>query len=352
MLLHLAAYASKITLALTFGYAGIAKLLNIKSSQMGIEEFGISRRAARPLGVLLPLVEVAAAIALFSGIALVGEAIILCLLLVFIGAISVNIALGRKPICRCFGATHSEPVGWLTLIRNFGLAVLAVVSLLTSGERLTVDFLSRFHTWDELQRSSIAMGCAILGIILWLMLDLFHTNRRLLQRLRAIASDRKGIPQEDSAQLYLQEPSSVAYSFELPNVVGGTSNLDEFISFGKPVLLLFIDSNCGGCNELLPEVAIWQKTMVSEITIVVVSRGEVEVNHKKATAHGIDNVLTAPEERVQTIAQRYGLDGTPSLVFIRSDGILASRVITGQDKIRRFVFDAGWKNLKLPAPAD
>jgi hypothetical protein len=36
----------------------------------------------------------------------------LALLVLFIVAIAVTLARGRKPDCHCFGQLHSKPIGW------------------------------------------------------------------------------------------------------------------------------------------------------------------------------------------------------------------------------------------------
>jgi uncharacterized membrane protein YphA (DoxX/SURF4 family)/thiol-disulfide isomerase/thioredoxin len=343
MSLHLAAYASQITLICVFLLAGITKLLDVDKSRDGIESFGLPRWAAKILGVVLPLVELAAAIALLAGIAFVGEAIMLGLLVAFIAAIAINIGLGRKPVCSCFGAMSSKPVGWGTLARNFGLVAVAVISLLAPRERFTSDFSAHLKRLNNFQQFSIAISCAILGAILYLVLKLFRKNSHLIARLRAIKTGRERSAQEESVQW----PISVAYRFDLPNAAGGRSNLDEFIEIGKPILLLFLDSNCGGCNELLPEVSIWQEAMASDATIVVVSRGEREAVYSKAAECNVQHVLFVPEEEVQTIARHFGLTGTPSLVSIRHDGILGGIVITGQDNIRQFILnETKWTDVR------
>ncbi len=73
--------------------------------------------------VLLPLLEIAVAVALIPvSLAWYGACGALALLIVFLLAVGIAMARGRKPDCHCFGQLHSEPAGWSTLIRNTLLA--------------------------------------------------------------------------------------------------------------------------------------------------------------------------------------------------------------------------------------
>ena len=40
------------------------------------------------------------------------------LLLLYTAAVGLNMLLGRKPECRCFGAIYALPIGWKALVRN------------------------------------------------------------------------------------------------------------------------------------------------------------------------------------------------------------------------------------------
>jgi uncharacterized membrane protein YphA (DoxX/SURF4 family) len=124
---------ARLLLALVFAIAGVAKLADRSGSRQAIIDFGLPASIAGSLGVLLPLAELAVAIALISAsTALWGAVGALALLLLFIVGISVNLARGRKPDCRCFGQLHSAPAGWKTLARNGVLAALAA-SLVLAG---------------------------------------------------------------------------------------------------------------------------------------------------------------------------------------------------------------------------
>ena len=61
--------ALRMTLAIVFAWAGIAKLATVGSFAMVLGQHGIPRSLRRPVAVLLPLAEIAVAIVLAIGVA-------------------------------------------------------------------------------------------------------------------------------------------------------------------------------------------------------------------------------------------------------------------------------------------
>src|SRR4051812_43379255 len=118
----------RLLLAGVLATAGIAKLLDLAGSRQAMLDFGLPATFAAPLGVLLPIVEIAIALTLLPALTAWVSAIdALVLFLLFIGAIVANLARGRTPNCHCFGQLHSQPIGRATLTRNGVLALLAGV---------------------------------------------------------------------------------------------------------------------------------------------------------------------------------------------------------------------------------
>src|SRR5215831_1017894 len=119
---------ARLLLAAVFLVAGIAKLADLAGSRQALRDFGVPARLAMPFGLLLPLAELAVAVALLlPATAWWGALGALALLLLFVVGIAFNLARGRHPECHCFGQLHSAPAGWPTLIRNLVLAAVAGV---------------------------------------------------------------------------------------------------------------------------------------------------------------------------------------------------------------------------------
>src|SRR5713226_2622846 len=127
---------ARLLLAVVFVVAGLAKLVDRAGSRQALIDFGVPARLVTPLAVLLPLAELAVAVALIpTASAWWGALGALALLVLFITAIGYNLAQGRTPDCHCFGQLHSAPAGWSTLVRNLVLAGIAglVVSFGTNA---------------------------------------------------------------------------------------------------------------------------------------------------------------------------------------------------------------------------
>src|SRR5689334_16406782 len=119
---------SRILLALVFGVAGVAKLNDRAGTRLALTSFGVSERLVMPLGWMLPIIELVAALALLPSLtAWWGAVLALALLLTFTAAITRSLMRGQSPDCRCFGQLHAAPVTRITLLRNLGLAAVAAL---------------------------------------------------------------------------------------------------------------------------------------------------------------------------------------------------------------------------------
>ena len=127
-------------------------------------------------GLLLPLVELATAVALVvHPTAWFGGVAALVLLLAFIGGIARAMARGEAPDCHCFGQLHSAPAGRGTLARNAALAVLGG-GLVVTGPGPPIDDWVAARSAAELAAAGLGVVAAVLG---GLCLRLWLDNRGL-----------------------------------------------------------------------------------------------------------------------------------------------------------------------------
>src|SRR3954466_1208872 len=91
---------ARMSLAAVFLVAGLAKLADPAGSRQALRDFGLPARLAQPGGGVLPLAELAVAVALLpTPSAWWGALGALALLLTFVGGIGYNLARGRTPDC-------------------------------------------------------------------------------------------------------------------------------------------------------------------------------------------------------------------------------------------------------------
>jgi methylamine dehydrogenase accessory protein MauD len=330
--MHVALLVARVLLVLVFSVAGVTKLADRTGSKQALVDFGLPASLAAPLGVLLPLAELAVAAALIpTSTAWWGAVGALLLLLLFVVGISANLARGRKPECHCFGQLHSEPAGWKTLVRNGVLAAVAgfvVWQGYGGAGPSAVGWLAYLSTAQLL---GLGVGVAVLGLVAaqwWFLLGLLRQNGRLAMRVEALEGR---LPKESPAGLPLGE---AAPDFELPNLHGQKLTLEALRAAGKPVILLFTDPNCGPCTAMFSDVGRWQDEYAQKLTVALVSRGEPEEHAISASEHGLRNVLLQKDWEV---SDAFGVDSTPSAVLVRPDGTIGGSALEGVDDVRNFL---------------
>ena len=336
----------RLLLAAVFLVAGLAKLADVAGSQRTLRDFGVPELLSKPFGRLLPLAELAVAIALLpSALAWWGAVGALALLLVFVAGISYNLAHGHTPDCHCFGQLHSAPAGWSTLIRNLVLAALAGVVVGFGRSNAGLDSGSWFGTLATAQRIELIGGLVVLAVLAgesWLLFQILSQQGRLLLRLEAVEAR---LAEAGLAQLTDQAGGSgaglpvggQAPGFRLPDLDGNLVTLADLRQLDKAVILLFSDPHCGPCAALWPEIGRWQRDYEGQLTLAVVSRGTVETNQSHARAHGIRPMLLQQDREVSAA---YQASATPSAVLIWPDGTISSPLAQGADAIRGLVASA------------
>ena len=110
--------------------AGLAKLLGgRKFVEVVRNDRLLPDELVAPVGRLVPLAEVCAAVLMFTDLLQPGAAAAAALLfLMFGGAIAINLLRGRSYIsCGCFGVAGEQRLSWAMVVRNLLFAALAVL---------------------------------------------------------------------------------------------------------------------------------------------------------------------------------------------------------------------------------
>jgi peroxiredoxin len=348
---------ARLLLALVFAVAGAAKLADREGSRQAIVDFGVPSAIAAPLGLLLPLAELAVAATLLpASTAWWGALGALALLSIFVVGITYNLARGRKPDCHCFGQLHSAPAGWKTLARNGVLAAVAGFVLWGGYDGgAGPSALSWLGGLSTVQLLGLLGGILVLALLVgqWVFLvHLLRQNGRLLVRLEtleaSVAAGGSVAPSQNGTPVHQAEGlpvGSEAPEFSLSGLHGEILTLDALRASGKPLMALFTDPNCGPCNALLPDVGRWQQEHAQKLTLALISRGEVEENKTKTQEHGLSNVLVQKDWEV---SGAYEVRGTPSAVLISPEGKIATPVAGGVEGIRGLLSYAVGERAQLP----
>ena len=346
---------ARLLLALVFATAGVAKLADRAGSRRAIVDFGVPAYLAAPLGILLPLAELAVAAALIPpATAWWGALGALALLILFVAGISFNLARGHKPECNCFGQLRSTPAGWKTLARNGIFAVVAGFVLWQGNEDAGPSVSGWLGSFTTAQFLGLVVGLLVLVLLAaqgWFLIHLLRQNGRMLVRLEALESrldPDSAVLSENGTQPVEGLPAgSPAPAFDLPDLYGETHTLDSLRVPGKPVVLLFTDPNCGPCTALLPEIGHWQHDYADKMTVALISRDTPEENRAKSAEHGVENVLLQQDWEV---AEAYEVLGTPSAVLVHPDGTIGSPLATSPEEIEVLVAQAAGTPAQTPCP--
>jgi thiol-disulfide isomerase/thioredoxin len=172
----------------------------------------------------------------------------------------------------------------------------------------------------------------------WLVFHLLRQNGRLLLRIETL---EQHVGLDNAAPQPVEKPHGLpvgtpAPAFRLPMLDGdgGEATLETLLTHGKPLLLLFSNTGCVPCVEMLPEIAQWQRLHANKLTLALISRGEEAELRVKAAEHGLVSVL---HQTGTELSEAYLTTGTPSAVLVNSDGTVASSVAGGATAIRQLL---------------
>jgi peroxiredoxin/uncharacterized membrane protein YphA (DoxX/SURF4 family) len=352
-----AVLAARILLAAVFAVAGIAKLLDRDGSREALRGFAVPERLVRPVAAVLPIAELAIALALVPAATARWAALAAAALLgIFSFAIARSMAQGRAPDCHCFGQLHSEPVGAATLVRNNALTGVALFAFVAGGSHPGADMLGWVGNLDAGEILAVVGGIALLSFLAfqtWFSTQLLRQNGRLLARLEAIEQRLGGAGQGPKPGRGQEDGLAVGQrvlTFEVDRADGTKLTSADLIARGRPVLLLFTDAACAPCEALLPEIGGWQREHGDRLSIAVLSRGDPGAIRAKSEEHGLANVGLL---EFDAMSRALGVVATPGALLVSPDWLAASRPALGPDAIRELVRAALAGEIPMPAaPAD
>ena len=319
-----AVLALRLVLAGVFLVAGIGKLRDLPGSRRAVADFGVPERAARVVGLLLPLAEIAIAVALVPAPSARWGALAAAILLAaFIAGIARALSRGEQPDCHCFGQIHSAPAGRSTLARNAVLFAFAVVIVVYGSGPALDDWVSA-RSAAELAAVGLGIWAVAAATYAWTLRarNQTLTNDLRIARSAGAAGGRFGLP-----------VGTEAPAFALEDMRGEPATLTGLLERGKPALLLFMSPGCGPCGTMLPKVPEWQQSLSERLTIAVISTGTAEQN-APLEEHGLEDVLLQEEWEV---ADAFAVKGTPTAVVVSRHGLIASSLAEMEQAIEPLV---------------
>ncbi len=326
----------RLFLAAIFAVAGIGKLLDLKASDKVMTDFGVPAKFASAAGIALSVAEIAIALAFLSvSTSWLAAIASLLLLLAFIGGMIYQMAQGNAPDCHCFGQFHTEPVGKKSVIRNMVFALLALFLAVRGSDDQGLSLT------DDISVMQLILGLAIIGL---LTLTIFYLKRildeqqkimRRIEMLELVSAEGGAVKRDEAGLPHDGLPIGAPFpEFELPDIDGRVVSFEHLLAGSKPVLFLFVGTNCGPCNALVPEIEKWQKELKERVDIVLVSSGNADENRDKFSAGGSITVLIQEKREV---AESVNARWTPTALLINAEGNIASHLAAGDSAIQELI---------------
>jgi peroxiredoxin len=122
---------------------------------------------------------------------------------------------------------------------------------------------------------------------------------------------------------------TIAPAFALKDLRGKTRSLLDYR--GKRVLLVFSDVTCGPCEQLAPELVRLYERRPDDLEIVMISRGDLEENKRKAKAFGYPFPVLV--QNAWEVSKDYAMFATPIGYLVDADGIIVKDVAMGNEAI-------------------
>ena len=355
--------AARLLLAAIFLLAGSTKLVDPGGSRKALRDFGLPSALARPMVLLLPLLEILVAAALVPNeMAWFGACGALGLLAVFVIGMTVAMVRGRKPDCHCFGQLHSEPVGWQTLVRNVVLALVAGLVVAWGRQYAGPEPWAWIGRLEGIKfRIAVIALCAIGFVFLWTVgrarprkapagpeaesVEEVAEEEAPHERV-AVSVPRPRpsvVPVTTESEAVIGAPGPLdiglpigtpAPDFELPGITGERRSLKSLLAGGKDLVLIFTSPWCKSCEAVAGNLTRWKYEMSGLPNIVLVSRGTAKENLNKLKGFETSSILLQEKSEV---AAAYDCSATPTAVLIGADGLIASQLVSGGLAIRQLL---------------
>jgi thiol-disulfide isomerase/thioredoxin len=144
--------------------------------------------------------------------------------------------------------------------------------------------------------------------------------------IRQLVADTLGLamPPSPARAATVARVGQPALRLRRPDLHGQTVDIGGPNS--EPTLLLFWSPGCSGCQKLLPEIQAFEPA-IEQLRVVIVSRGPVGLNQEI----GFRSPVVLDDDR--SIAQSFGVTGTPAALLVDGRGIVATQIARGHEGV-------------------
>ncbi|MBM7799991.1 putative membrane protein YphA (DoxX/SURF4 family) [Microlunatus panaciterrae] len=247
----------------------------------------------------------------------------LVLLLAFTTLVAANLVRGNRPACGCFGALSQQTIGAGTIVRNAALtaaAGLLVISPAVLGSPIEPALAA--HPGIPWLVSLVALLFAASSG--WVAVAVLRRHGTLVLRVESLEQRLK--PFSDLEYVFEEEPATPPTTVDLASaglkdpLSLDPINLVELARTRSVSALLFVDSGCGGCRDVLQ---------------VLESGGEAPLDVLVTSATALPTLPGAWTARYDDpgLPRRLGCSGVPCLVPLDPNGGVAGPPLLGRDAV-------------------
>jgi thiol-disulfide isomerase/thioredoxin len=147
-----------------------------------------------------------------------------------------------------------------------------------------------------------------------------HVVRKLVAETLGL-----GMPEAPSQEAQVAGIGQAAPRLRRPDLNGQAIEIGGASS--TPTLLMFWSPGCSGCQKVLPDIKAFESA-VERLRVVIVSRGPVGLNQEV----GFRSPVVLDDDH--SLAQTFGVPGTPAAVLIDGRGMVVTQVARGSDGVR------------------
>jgi len=323
-------------LAVIFVVAALTKLRDHAGTKKAAVSFGVPTTLSGAFAILLPLVELSAAILLLTvTTSWFGAVAITVLLGIFSVAIAVQLLKGAEPDCHCFGQLGSEKIGLSSLIRN-ALFIAPAAYLVARGSLGQGTEIWRLDTQSVL----VMLGSGGIGLILVAlgMLQRILTKQDdLAKRIDALelVSPVAEVERENAGHPHDGLPiGAMLPEFELKDTDGETVSTTSLYGNGKGALLLFVSPTCAPCKTLVPKFREWAHELSDKLNLYLITSGAADENIKKFGDLPSSPLLL---QNKREFADAVNAKWTPSALYINAKGRVAGHISAGDTAVAELV---------------
>jgi hypothetical protein len=311
--------ASRVVLAAVFAVAGVTKLIDRPAFQSSVYQLGLPVPLATWTARLLPILELAIALALLPSVSVeAGAVAAVCLLLVVSAVRIAQLIRGDETDCHCFGRLRAFGTGYWLIARN---AVLATIGLFLAVMAITRTSPSGI-SWAGDVSPTTWLVASILVVLLIGLSGGAVVTRRLLQQQKFILTRVETLEANliFGAPVALQEPDLQGElpDLNLTSLAGSELSLRQLLASTPETLFVFVEQSCRACETLLRAIRAHDRERTTLRTIIVLAatypafeRTGVELRER------VDDVLVDQGDEVAT---SFGVHARPAALVVSTAG--------------------------------